>query len=116
MSIYLVQTYAVEKGKRSKYGALMKRIHTNMRKHSEEIPELVSYKTFEAGEEGPLVRFVEMFEFADQDGRERFFRRFTESRWLRSLGRHFNDVVERARVENQVWTDFLEDQWFSRPE
>ena len=112
MSIYLVQTYAVEKEKKSKYRTLMKKIHANLKKHSDDLPELVSYKTFEAGTEGPLVRFVEIFEFEDQDGRERFFRRFTEARWLRALAQHFEDVVERARVENLTWTEFLRDEWF----
>jgi len=114
MSIYLVQTYAVEKEKRSKYRTLMKKIHGNLKKHSEDMPELVSYRTFEAGTEGPLIRFVEMFEFEDQDGRERFFRRFTEARWLRALAQHFGDVVDRARVENLTWTEFLRDEWFIR--
>ena len=54
------------------------------------------------------------YEFQDQDGRERFFRRFTEARWLRSLAQHFGDVVDRARVENLTWTEFLRDEWFDR--
>lgn len=114
MSIYLVQVYSVEREKRGKYRALMKKIHANLGKHSEDLPELLSYKTFEAGVEGPMIRFVESFEFTDQDGRERFFRRFTEAKWLRSLARHFEDVVERSRVENMVWSEFLRDEWFQR--
>jgi hypothetical protein len=114
MSMFLVQTYSVEKGKRSKYRTLMKRIHKNLSKHADEMPELLAYRTFEAGAEGPMIRFVEMFEFEDQDGRERFFRRFTEARWLRSLAQHFGDVVDRSSVNNAAWTEFLKDEWFVR--
>lgn len=114
MSIYLVQLYMVEKEKKSKYRALMKKIHANLRKHADDLPELLSYKTFEAGTEGPMIRFAEMFEFTDQEGRERFFRRFSQSRWLRSLADHFNDVVDRSRLQNFAWTEFLRDEWFLR--
>jgi hypothetical protein len=114
MSVYLVQMYMVERDKKSKYRTLMKKIHVNLRKHADDLPELISYRTYEAGVEGPMVRFVEVFEFTDQDGRERFFRRFAEARWLRALGEHFGDVVERARVQNLAWTEFLRDDWFVR--
>lgn len=114
MSVYLIQLYAVEKERRSKYRTLMKKIHANLRKHADDLPELVSYKTFEAGSEGPMIRFVEMFEFADQDGRERFFRRFSEARWLRTLSEHFHDVVDRSKLQNLTWTGFLKDEWFVR--
>ncbi len=114
MSVYLVQLYAVEKEKKSKYRTLMKKIHANLRTHSGDVPELVSYRTFEAGIEGPMVRFVEMFEFTDQTGRERFFRRFSEAKWLRSLAQHFGDVVDRSKVQNSTWTEFLKEDWFVR--
>ena len=114
MSIFLVQTYAVEREKKSKYKAMMKKIHQNLRKHADDLPELLAYRTFESGVEGPLIRFVEVFEFEDQDGRERFFRRFTEARWLRALAQHFGDVVDRSRVQNVVWTEFLREEWFVR--
>ena len=114
MSIFLVQTYLVEREKKSKYRLMMKKIHQNLRKHADDLPELLAYRTYEAGVEGPLIRFVEMFEFEDQDGRERFFRRFTEARWLRALSRHFGDVVDRSRVQNVAWMEFLKEEWFVR--
>jgi len=112
VTIYFVELYVVKKDKKNKYKALMKKIHKSLREHAGDLPELLSYRTFEAGTEGPLTRFVEMFEFADQDGRERFFRRFSETKWLRTLEQHFHELVPRCR--KIAWAEFLRDEWLVR--
>ncbi len=114
MSVYLLELYPLQNEKRSKYRALMKKIHASLRAHAEEIPELLSYRTFEAGSEGPVGRFAELFEFTDQDGRERFFRRFSEARWLQGLARDFYEVVDRSKMEIVTLSEFLRDDWLIR--
>jgi hypothetical protein len=114
MSVYLLELYPLENEKRSKYRALMKKIHASLRAHAEEIPEVLSYRTFEAGSEGPMAKFAEIFEFTDQDGRERFFRRFSEAKWLQGLAKDFYEVVDRSKMQNVTLSEFLRDDWLSR--
>jgi len=114
MSVYLLELYPLENDKRSKYRVLMKKIHAGLRAHAEEMPELLSYRTFEAGSEGPMARFAEIFEFTDQDGRERFFRRFSEAKWLQGLAKDFYEVVDRSKMQNVTMSEFLKDDWLIR--
>ncbi len=114
MSIFFVEVYVSEKENRGKYRALMKKIQKSLHEHSADIPELLSYRTFEAGTEGPLIRYVEMFEFPDQESRERFFGRFSGAKWLRGLSQEFFELVSDSKMQKLTWTEFLKDGWFSR--
>jgi hypothetical protein len=114
MAIFFVELYEVNKDKKSKYGVLMKRIYRGLRQHAKDLPELLSYKTFEAGKEGTKMRFVEMFEFADQNGSKRFFGRFSKTEWLRALQQEFYELVPRSRMQVYAWTEFLKDEWLVR--
>jgi hypothetical protein len=110
--IYFVESYAVKKDRKRKYKALMKRIHKSLRQRRRDVPELLSYKTFEAGKEGSLTSFVEMFEFADQKSMNKFFGRFSKTKWFRALQQEFHKLVPRC--PGLAWTEFLKDEWLVR--
>jgi hypothetical protein len=114
LTIYLVEAYPLKKDRKRKYKAVMKRIHRSLRHHKRDVPELLSYRTFEAGREGSLTRFVEVFEFANQKSMNGFFGRFSETRWLRALQQDFFEVVPRRTMQAFTWTEFLMDEWFTR--
>jgi len=111
-TIFFVELYEVNKDRKSKYRTLMKKIHRSLRQHARDLPELLSYRTFEAGKSGVRTRFVEMFEFADQDGSKRFFARFSKTEWLRALQQEFHKLVPRC--PGFTWTEFLKDEWLVR--
>lgn len=112
MPVYLVETYLVGKNRAKKYTALMRRIHRSLRKHSDEIPELVSYKTSTAGMKGSKSRFVEVSEFTDLVGERKFIGRFAETKWLGTLGRVFHQIVRKPT--SAIWGEFLKGAWFVR--
>jgi len=114
LAIYSVEWYAVRKHRKRKYKALMKKIHKSLHQHKTDVPELLSYKTFEAGREGPLTNFVEMFEFANQKGMNRFFGRFSKTQWLRALQQDFFELVPRRTMQTLTWAEFLRDEWLTR--
>ena len=110
MTVYLVESYPVKKDRIGRYRAVMRRIHRNLRQHRRDVPELLSYKTFEAGRERSLTRFVEMFEFKNQHGMDRFFRRFPKTQWLKTLQQDFFKVVPRSTMQVSTWREFLSDE------
>ena len=112
VTIYFVESYTIKKDRKRKYKALMKKIHKSLRQHKRDVPELLSYKTFEAGKEGSLTRFIEMFEFANQKSMKKFFGRFSKTRWLRALQQDFHKLVPRC--PGLSWTEFLKDEWLVR--
>lgn len=114
MTIYFVEWYPVKKDSKRKYKTLMKKIHESLRKHKRDVPELLSYKTFEARGEGSLTSFVEMFEFANQESMDKFFGRFSKTPWLHALQLAFFELVPRRTMQTLVWTEFLKDQWLVR--
>jgi len=114
VTIYFVEWYLVKNDRKRKYKALMKKIHKSLRKHKRDAPELLSYKTYEAGREGALTNFVEMFEFANQKSMNKFFGRFSKTQWLRDLQRAFFELVPKRTMQTVTWTEFLEDEWLTR--
>jgi hypothetical protein len=114
VTIYFVEWYPLKKDRKQKYSALMKKIHKSLRRHKRHVPELLSYKTFEGGGEGSLTSFVEMFEFANQKGMNRFFGRFSKTEWLRTLQKAFFELVPRRSIRTLTWTPFLKEEWFIR--
>lgn len=112
MTIYFVESYTVKKDRNRKYKALMKKIHESLRQHKRDVPELLSYRTFKAGKEGSLTRFVEMFEFANQKAMKKFFGRFPKTRWLGALQQDFHKLVPRC--PGLTWTELLKDEWLVR--
>jgi len=114
VSVYTFEVYQVEKDRKRRYELLIGRIHRSLREHSEEIPELLSYRTFEARPDGSPSLSVELFEFADEKGSEEFFGRFQNTAWLKSLQRQFFEIVDRGRMTIHTWTGFLENDWFVR--
>jgi hypothetical protein len=100
----------------AKYRTVMRRIHRNLRQHRRDVPELLSYNTFNAGRERSLTRFVELFEFTNQRGMNRFSRRFSKTQWLKTLQQDFFEVVPggRCRMQVSTWKDFLKGEWLSR--
>jgi hypothetical protein len=112
LTIYFVELYVVKKDRKRKYKALMKKIHKSLHQHRRDVPELLSYKTFEAGRRGSLANFVEMFEFANQNGMNRFFGRFSKASWLRTLQQEFHKLVPKC--SGLTWTEFLKDEWLTR--
>lgn len=92
----------------------MKKIHKSLHQHNRDVPELLSYKTFEAGRKGSLTRFVEMFKFANQKGMNRFFGGFSKTQWLRALQQSFFELVPRRKIQTLTWTPFLKDEWLTR--
>jgi hypothetical protein len=79
LTIHFVEWYAVKKDRKRKYKALMNKIHRSLRQHKREVPELLSYKTFDAGREGSLTSFVEVFEFANR-GHEQILQKILKDR------------------------------------
>jgi hypothetical protein len=61
-----------------------------------------------------LRRFVELFEFTNQQGMSRFFGRFPKTKWLKNLQRDFFKVVPRRTMKVTTWKDFLKGEWLSR--
>jgi hypothetical protein len=61
LAIYLVESYPVKKDRIGNYRVLMRRIYKSLRQYRRYVPELLAYKTFEAGRERSLTRFVELF-------------------------------------------------------
>ena len=114
VTIYFVEWYPLKKDRKQKYGVLMKKIHNSLHKRKRDLPELLSYKTFEGGREGSLTSFVEMFEFANQKGMNKFFGRFSKTEWLRALQQDFFELVPRRSVRTLTWTPFLKDEWLTR--
>jgi hypothetical protein len=114
LTIYLVESYPIKKNRMRKYRAVMRRIHKSLRQYRRDVPELLSYKTFEAGREVSLTRFVELFEFKNQQGMNRFFRRFSKTRWLKTLQQDFFKVVPRRTMLVSIWSEFLSNEWFTR--
>jgi hypothetical protein len=114
LTIYLVEMYPLRKDRKQKYKALMKKIHRSLHQHKRDVPELLSYKTFEAGREGSLTSFVEVFEFANQRSMDKFFGRFSNTQWLLALQQDFFEVVPRRTMQTFTWTEFLRDEWFTR--
>jgi len=112
MSVYLVETYLVQKSRVKEYTAVIRKIHKSLRRHSAEIPELISYKTFTVRTRGGRFKFTELFEFTDSVGKEKFVSRFSETGWLRTLGRSFHRIVRRPA--SSTWEEFLKDMWFVR--
>ena len=112
MTIYLVELYTIKKDRKRKYGTLMKKIHKSLPQHKKDVPELLSYKTYEAGREGSLTSYVEMFEFANQKSMDKFFKRFSKTKWLRVLQQEFFELVPRRKMQAFTWTEFLRNQWF----
>jgi hypothetical protein len=92
----------------------MRRIHKSLRQHRRDVPELLAYKTFEAGRDGSLRRFVELFEFKNQQDMNRFFGRFSKTQWLKTLQQDFFEVVPRRSMQVSTWNEFLGDEWFTR--
>ena len=109
MVVYFVEWYQVKKDRKQKYKALMKKIHRSLRKHKRDLPELLSYKTYEAGRAGSYTNFVEMFEFANQKSMNRFFGRFSKASWLRTLQHEFHKLVPKC--SGLTWKEFLKDEW-----
>jgi hypothetical protein len=114
LTVYLVESYPVKKDRIGRYRAVMRRIHKGLREYRRDVPELLSYKTFEAGRQGSVRRFVELFEFTDQQGMNRFFGRFPKTQWLKTLGQDFFKVVPRRAIQMSMWNEFLSDEWFTR--
>jgi hypothetical protein len=114
LTIYFVEWYPVKRDTRRKYKALMKKIHMSLRQHKRQVPELLSYKTFDAGREGSPTTFVEMFEFANQKSMNKFFGRFSKTQWLRTLQQHFFELVPRRTIRKLTWTELLKDEWLVR--
>lgn len=114
MTIYLVEWYPVKKDRKRKYSALMKRIHKSLHQHRRDVPELLSYKTFEAGREGSVTTFVEMFEFGSQKSMNKLFGRFPKTEWLRALQKRFFELVPRRTIQEFRWSEFLKDEWLTR--
>jgi hypothetical protein len=113
MTIYLVEVYPVKRNRMRKYRAVMRRIHRNLRQHRRDVPELLSYKTLKAGRERSLTRFVELFEFRNQQGMNRFFGRFPKTQWLKTLQQDFFEVVPRRTMQVSMWGEFFSDEWFT---
>ena len=114
MSVFMFEVYEVEKGSKRRYELLMGKIHRSLREHADEIPELLSYRTFEAHPNGSPSLSVELFEFADEKGSERFSMRFRNTAWLKSLQKQFFEIVDRRKMTIHTWTGFLETDWFVR--
>jgi hypothetical protein len=112
LTIYFVESYLIKKNRMLKYRAVMRRIHRNLRQHRRDVPELLSYKTFNAGRERSLTRFVELFEFKNQQGMNRFFGRFPKTQWLKTLQQDFHEVVPRC--PGSTWKEFLSEEWLTR--
>ena len=113
LTIYLVELYTVEKDRKRKYSALMKKIHKSLRQHKKDVPELISYRTYEAGTEGSLTSYVEMFEFANQKSMNRFFGKFSKMQWLRDLQQDFFELVPKRTMQVLTWIEFLKDEWLT---
>ena len=114
MSVHLFEMYQVEKDKKRSYDILMSKIHSSLREHADEIPELLSYRTFEARAEGSPMMLVELFEFVDEKGSSTFSGRFSETEWLRSLQKQFFEIVDRRKMMVYAWKGFLPKEWFTR--
>jgi len=114
LTVYFVEWYVVRKDRRRKYKALMKKIHKSLHQRRRDMSELLSYKTFEAGREDSLTTFVEMFEFANQESMNKFFGKFSNTRWLRALQQAFFELVPRRSIRTLAWTPFLRDEWLTR--
>lgn len=114
MSVYTYEIYEVEKDRKRDYQILMTKIHTSLREHADEIPELLSYRTFEARAEGSRTLSVELFEFADERSSEEFFGRFRNTEWLKTLQKQCLEIVDPSKMTVHTWTGFLEKDWFVR--
>jgi hypothetical protein len=114
LTIYLVESYPIKRSRTRKYRAIMRRIHRGLRQHQRDVPELLSYRTFETGKEGSERRFVEFFEFKNQQGMNRFFERFSKTKWLKTLQEDFFKVVPRRTMQASTWREFLSDEWLTR--
>lgn len=114
VSVYTFEIYEVEKDRKRSYQLLMGKILKSLREHADEIPELLSYRTFESRANGSPTLSVELFEFADEESSEEFFGRFRNTPWLSSLQKEFFEIVDRSKMTVHTWTGFLEDDWFVR--
>ena len=114
VSVFVFEMYEVEKNKKRSYGVLMGKIHRSLREHADEVPELLSYRTYEAQANGSATMSVELFEFPNEEGSNRFFGRFSETEWLQTLQKQFFEIVDRQKMTVQKWTGFLSDKWFTR--
>jgi len=114
VTIYFVEWYSIKKDRKRKYKALMNKIHKSLRQHKRDVPELLSYKTFEAGTKGFLTSFIEMFAFANQKSMNKFFVRFSKTQWLRDLQQDFFELVPRRTMQTLTWTEFLKHEWLTR--
>jgi hypothetical protein len=112
LTVYFVELYVVKKDRKRKYKALMKKIHKSLYQHKRDVPELLSYKTFEARSRDSLANFVEMFEFANQRSMNRFFGRFSKASWVRALQQEFHKLVPKC--SGLTWTELLKDEWLVR--
>jgi len=114
LTICLVELYTIKKDRKRKYSALMKKIHRNLRRHKRSLPELLSYKTYEAGRKGSLTSYVEMFEFANHKSMDKFLARFSKTKWLRALQQDFFELIPKRKMKVSTWADFLANEWLTR--
>lgn len=112
MTCCVVETYQVPEPDLPAYRALMKGIHQTLNAHRREIPELLSYRTFTAGDVDSGARFVELFEFATDEDRDRFFAKLGEADWLRALADRFHRIVPEC--PSVRWAGFLAEEWLVR--
>ena len=112
MTCWVVETYPVGESAVPTYQALMEDIHRTLRAERDQVPELLSYRTFTADPTGAVRKFVEVFEFADEEDRQRFFARLAQPGRLRALADRCHEIVPEVALE--TWSGFLPEEWLVR--